>query len=182
MGLVLWTNGRRENKVSAAVKGVGYLVLPFHHVLVRVYWQAYQSEATVMDQSKCQKILRHNRVLIIRELPDLEILLSTPEMKLHFSAYEKMEIISQKTPSERGAKFLDKMEFKSPEVYQKFVTVVRMFKPELAIKLEGAEREISNSSTASSPVSNGSSSPPCEYHVIVMQVSCTTKTVVCYII
>lgn len=118
-----------------------------------------------MDQSY-QRKLRRNRVLLMRELPDVGTLLSTLQLRRHFSDYERNQIlVHQSMPAERAAKFLDALECKSFDVYLKFLAVLRELRPDLALRLDGVEREASGSSTASSPASNGSSSPPCEYCV-----------------
>ena len=109
-----------------------------------------------------KKALRNNRVLLLRELPDVATLLSTGYLKPCFTHYEKSQILTCPVPSDRAAKLLDAVEAKDYEVYEKFLTAVRPFKPALASTLETTEREIRDSSAASSPCSNGSSAPPCE--------------------
>ena len=96
----------------------------------------------------------------MRELPAVAVLLDTLQLKQHFSTYEKSHILSQSVPAEKAAKFLDTLEFKSYDVYVKFLAVIREFRPDLALRLDGGQREVDASSTASSPVSNGS--PPCK--------------------
>ena len=110
-----------------------------------------------------RKALRNNRVLLLRELPDVETLLSTKLLKPCFTHYEKSEILAYSVPSDRAAKLLDVVEGKDRELYEKFVAALRPFKPALAATLERTEREIRDSSAASSPCSNGSSAPPCEW-------------------
>ena len=112
--------------------------------------------------SAYKKALKGNRILLLRELPDAETLLSTQYLKPCFTRYEKDEILACSAPSERAAKLLDAIEVKGYEVYEKFVTALRPFKPGLASTLEKTEREIRDSSAASSPCSNGSSGPPCK--------------------
>ena len=102
----------------------------------------------------------------MRELPDVGTLLSTVQLRQHFSEYERHQIIFHRSmPAERAAKFLDALECKSSDVYLKFLAALRELRPDLAIRFDGAEREASSSSTASSPASNGSSSPPCKHCV-----------------
>ena len=113
------------------------------------------------SSGKYVKVLRTMRAVLVREMPDVSVLLSTAELGPHFTSYEKNEATSPQRASERAEKLLQIMTYKSYEVYQKFVCVVRQFRPELAVKLEGAERQTSMSSTASSPESNGSP-PVCE--------------------
>ena len=113
------------------------------------------------SSGKYVKVLRTMRAVLVREMPDVSVLLSTAELGPHFTSYEKNEATSPQRASERAEKLLQIMTYKSYEVYQKFVCVVRQFRPELAVKLEGAERQTSVSSTASSPESNGSP-PVCE--------------------
>lgn len=116
--------------------------------------------------SAYKKSLRNNRVLLLRELPDVEALISTVQLKPCFTRYEKSELLAFKVPSDRAAKLLDLIEGKDYEVYEKFLTALRPFKPSLASTLERTEREIRDSSAASSPCSNGSSAPPCEWRVV----------------
>lgn len=116
----------------------------------------------IIAMAAYKKALRNNRVLLLRELPDAETLLSTAHLKPRLTHYEKSQILACPVPSDRAAKLLDVVEAKDYEVYENFVTAVRPFKPALASTLERAEREIRDSSAASSPGSNGSSAPPCE--------------------
>ena len=109
-----------------------------------------------------KKALRSNRVLLLRELPDTETLLSTVPLRPLFTHYERSQILAHQVPSDRAAKLLDVVEGKDNEVYESLVAAVRPFKPALASTLERAEREIRDSSAASSPGSNGSSAPLCE--------------------
>lgn len=111
-----------------------------------------------------QKALKHNRVFLLREFPDVATLLSTAHLKPCFTQYEKSQILASAVPSERAAKLLDAVEAKGYELYEKFVTALRPLKPALASALETTEREVrdSGSSAASSPCSNGSSASPCE--------------------
>ena len=108
-----------------------------------------------MDQ-RYLKVLRRKRVLLLRELPDIETLMKTPELLSHFTSYERSEILSPSVPSERASNFVHALERKGPGVYEAFVAALRQFRPDLAVRLEVAEREVSIPSTASSPVSNGS--------------------------
>ena len=109
-----------------------------------------------------KKALRINRVLLLRELPGVDTLLATRQLKPCFTPYEKEQIRAPSAPSDRAAKLLDTVEAKDYDLYEKFVEAVRPLKPALATALETAEREIRDSSAASSPCSNGSSAPPCE--------------------
>lgn len=111
------------------------------------------------QQKRHLKTLRRLRPVLLKELPDPAVLMSATELSPHFTAYERSLVISPHLPSERVEKLIDILEFKSYEVYEKFVIVVRRFKPELGVKMEGVEREVSESSTASSPGSNGTCSP-----------------------
>lgn len=113
-----------------------------------------------------KKALRHNRGLLLREFPDVATLLSTDHLKPCFTHYEKGQILASTVPSERAAKLLDTVEAKDYELYEKFVRALRPLKPTLASALETSEREIRDSSAASSPCSNGSSASPCELHVV----------------
>lgn len=99
-------------------------------------------------------------MVLMRELPAVAVLLDTLQLKHHFSTYEKSQILSLSLPAEKAAKFLDALEFKSYDVYVKFLAVLRELRPDLALRLDGGQREADASSTASSPVSNGS--PPCK--------------------
>ena len=103
---------------------------------------------------KFVRALRRMRPMLTRELPDTATLLKRPELKDHFTAYEVSTILSQSLPSQRAEKFVEILEFKSYEVYQKFVYVLKILRTDLAIRLEGVEREVSAASTASSPRSN----------------------------
>lgn len=111
-----------------------------------------------------QKALKHNRVFLLRELPDVATLLSTGHLKPCFTHYEKSQILASIVPSERAAKLLEAVEAKDHDVYEKFVTALRPLKPTLASALEKTEREVvySGSSATSSPCSNGSSASPCK--------------------
>ena len=106
--------------------------------------------------------LRHQRVLLMRELPDMDTLLSTEQLKPCFTDYEKRQILAPSVPSDRAAKLLDAVEKKDYTAYERFVSAVRPLKPDLVVALETTEREIRDSSAASSPCSNGSASLPCE--------------------
>ena len=110
-----------------------------------------------------KRSLRNNRVLLLRELPDAETLVSAERFKPSLTLYEKREILSFTVPSDRVAKLLDVVEGKNYETYERFLTVLRQLKPSLASTLEATEREIRDSSAASSPCSSGSSDPPCGY-------------------
>ena len=105
-----------------------------------------------------ERVFRLHRVLLLRELPDVATLLSSTELKPCFTDYEKGEILAPLVPSDRAAKLLDCMETKSYHIYEKFVIAVRPFKPNLARKLENAEKEIRDSS----PASSSGSSPSCK--------------------
>ena len=124
----------------------------------------YQWNCVSMDQSY-QRVLRQHRVVLMRELPAVAVLLDTLQLKHHFSTYEKDQILSLSLPAEKAAKFLDALEFKSYDVYVKFLAVLRELRPDLALRLDGGQREADASSTASSPVSNGS--PPCKCWVVL---------------
>ncbi len=90
----------------------------------------------------------------MNQLPDTAVLLNTLNLASHFSSYEQSEITKQKLPSERAEKFLDIMEFKTRDVYQNFIRVLKSLKPEVAVKLEGVEREVSGGSDVFMPSSN----------------------------
>ena len=122
-----------------------------------------------MDQ-RYLKVLRRKRVLLLQELPDMEALMKFPDLSSHFTSYERSDIISPKVPSERALNFVDALERKGPHVYETFKMVLRQFRPDLVVRLEVAEREVSIPSTASSPLSNGSASPPCKYYFCVLYV------------
>lgn len=109
------------------------------------------------ENPKYLRVLRRMRPVLTRELPDTAVLLKRPELKPHFTAYEENSVLTQSLPSHRAEKFIEIMEFKSYDVYQKFVSVLRSLRTDLAIRLEGMEREVSGASTASSPGSNESS-------------------------
>ena len=112
-----------------------------------------------------KKSLRNNRVLLLRDLPDVKTLLSTEHLKPCFTHYEKSQILAPRVPSDQAAKLLDAVEAKDYEVYERLLAAVRPLKADLASTLERTEREIRDSSAASSPCSNGSSAPPCKHSV-----------------
>ena len=101
------------------------------------------------------KLLKRQRALLVKQLPDLQSLLQ--HLSLHFSAYEKAEILKQRIQAEKAEKFLDIMEYKPVVVYQEFLRALHTMTPDLAVRLEGLEREVSGGSAASSPGSNDSS-------------------------
>lgn len=91
------------------------------------------------------------------QLPQLDVILENPKLKVHFTGYERSQILMQHVHSEQAERFLDIMGFKSYDVYQNFLEALRPLKPSLVVRMEGAEREVSGGSAASSPASNGSS-------------------------
>ena len=91
------------------------------------------------------------------QLPQLDVLLKYPKLKQHLNGYEQSQVLTQRVHSEQAEKFLDIMGVKSYNVYQDFLEALRPLKPSLVVRLEGAEREVSGGSTASSPASNESS-------------------------
>ena len=103
------------------------------------------------------RALRRMRPVLTREMPDVALLLERPELKPHFTGYEVKTILSPSLPSQRAEQFVEILEFKSYDVYQTFVTVLKALRTDLAVRLEGMEREVSAASTASSPGSNESS-------------------------
>ena len=106
--------------------------------------------------------LRRQRSSLRRELPDVDTLLSTEQLKKRFTKYEKEQICAPIVPSDRVAKLLDCLEVKGHEVYEGFVSAVRPLKPNLAAALEATEREVRVSSATSAPRPNGSTGHPCE--------------------
>lgn len=109
-----------------------------------------------------KKALKRNRVLLLRDLPDVAPLLSSDHLKPCFTHYERSQVLSYPVPSDKAAALLDLLDAKEHHVYESFLTALRPFKPSLASVIETSEREIRDSSAASSPCSNGSSAPPCE--------------------
>ncbi len=110
------------------------------------------SNGTVQDRHI--KLLKRQRGYLVNQLPDTVVLLNTLNFGSHFSTYEQSEIAKQNVPSEKSEKFLDIMEFKTKAVYQDFMRALHTLKPELAVKLEGVEREVSGGSDHSVPSSN----------------------------
>ena len=108
-------------------------------------------------QDRHVKLLKRQRGLLINQLPDTLVLLNTLKLGSYFNAYEKSEISKQKLPSDKAEKFLDIMEFKSREVYQEFMRALHLVRPDLAVRLEGVEREVSGGSDASPRASNEAS-------------------------
>lgn len=108
-------------------------------------------------QDKHVKLLKRQRGLLVNQLPDTVTLLNTLKLGSYFNAYEKSEISKQKVPSDKAEKFLDIMEFKSREVYQEFMRALHLLRSDLAVRLEGVEREVSGGSDASPPASNEAS-------------------------
>ena len=112
--------------------------------------------------SAYKKALKRNRVLLLRELPDVETLLSTDRLKPCFTRYERSQMLACPVPSDKAVALLDLLDTKEYHVYESFLAALRPFKPALASVVETTEREIRDSSAASSPCSNSSSAPPCE--------------------
>ena len=109
------------------------------------------------DTPKFVRALRRMRPVLSRELPKVSLLLKRPELKPYFTAYESNTILSQTLPSQQAEKFIEVLEFKSYDVYQKFLCVLKELRTGLAVRLEGMEREVSTASTASYAGSNHSS-------------------------
>ena len=109
-----------------------------------------------------KRSLRRNRVLLLRELPEAEALLSNDRLKPCFTRYERSQVLSCPVPSDRAAALLDLLENKEYQVYENFLAALRPFKPALASVVEATEREIRDGSAGSSPCSNCSTAPPCE--------------------
>ena len=113
--------------------------------------------ASGSEAPKFVRALRRMRPVLTRELPKVDLLLKRPELKPHFTAYECNTILSQSLPSQQAEKFVEILEFKSYDVYQKFVCVLKELRTDLAVRLEGMEREVSAASTASYAGSNQAS-------------------------
>ena len=113
--------------------------------------------ASGSESPKFVRALRRMRPILTRELPDVAVLLKRPELKHHFTGYEISTILSHSLPSQRAEKFIEVLEFKSYDVYQTFTSVLKVLRTDLAVRLEGVEREVSAASTASSPGSSESS-------------------------
>ena len=109
-----------------------------------------------------KKALKRNRVLLLRDLPDVESLLSSDLLKPCFTLYERAQMLACPVPSDKAATLLDLLDAKDYHAYESFLAALRPFKPALASTVETSEREIRDSSAASSPCSNSSSAPPCE--------------------
>ena len=109
-----------------------------------------------------KKALKRNRILLLRDLTDVASLLSSDHLKPFFTHYERSQVLSHPVPSEKAVALLDLLDVKEHNVYESFLTALRTFKPDLASVVETSEREIRDSSAASSPCSNGSSAPPCK--------------------
>ena len=109
-----------------------------------------------------KKALKRNRVMLLRDMPDVESLLSSHLLKPCFTHYERAQMLSCPVPSDKAAALLDHLETKDYHVYESFLSALRPFKPALASVVETSEREIRDSSAASSPSSNCSTAPPCE--------------------
>ena len=113
--------------------------------------------ASGSETPKFVRALRRMRPALTRGLPEVALLLKRPELKPHFTAYESSTILSQSLSSQQAEKFIEVLEFKSYDVYQKFLCVLKELRTDLAIRLEGMEREVSTASTASYAGSNQSS-------------------------
>lgn len=113
--------------------------------------------ASGSETPKFVRALRRMRPVLTRELPKVDLLLKRPELKPYFTAYECNTILSQSLPSQQAEKFVEILEFKSYDVYQKFVCVLKELRTDLAVRLEGMEREVSAASTASYAGSNQAS-------------------------
>lgn len=109
------------------------------------------------ETPKFVRALRRMRPVLTRELPKVSLLLKRPELKPHFTAYECNTILSQSLPSQQAEKLVEILEFKSYDVYQKFLCVLKELRTDLAVRLEGMEREVSAASTASYAGSNQAS-------------------------
>lgn len=110
--------------------------------------------ASGSETPKFVRVLRRMRPVLTRELPKVSVLLKRPELKPYFTTYESNAILSQNLPSQRAEKFIEVLEFKTYDVYQKFLSVLKELRTDLAVRLEGTEREVSTASTASYAGSN----------------------------
>ena len=117
----------------------------------------YKAMASGNETPKFVRALRRMRPVLTRELPKVSLLLKRPELKPHFTAYECNTILSQSLPSQQAEKLVEILEFKSYDVYQKFLCVLKELRTDLAVRLEGMEREVSAASTASYAGSNQAS-------------------------
>ena len=109
------------------------------------------------ESPKFVRALRRMRPVLTRELPKVVLLLNRAELKPCFTKYESNTILSQSLPSQQAEKFIEILEFKSYDVYQKFLCVLKELRTDLAVRLEGMEREVSAASTASNAGSNQAS-------------------------
>ena len=129
-------------------------------------------------QDRHVKLLKRQRGLLVNQLPDTVTLLNTLKLGSYFNAYEKSEISKQKVPSDKAEKFLDIMEFKPREVYQEFMRALHLLRSDLAVRLEGVEREVSGGSDAS-PLASNEASPKRESagRVYIRFLNCRRNTV-----
>ena len=84
------------------------------------------------------KVLRKERKLIQRELPDTRVVLEHPLMKNVLTSFEITEIASMEssTPSDRAEKLIKALECKGVEQYATFLKVLKQYRPSLAEKLK----------------------------------------------
>ena len=114
-----------------------------------------------MDE-RYQKVLRRMRTELLRQLSTVGVdnLIGVEEFGYHFSAAEKERIRSPRVPHEQVAILLDTLTFKDRGAFEHFVFALRLYNPNLAVRLEGAERETSEGSASS--MSTASASSSCE--------------------
>lgn len=129
-----------------------------------VPWLVFETklQESAMDQ-RYLKVLRRKRVLLLRELPDIETLMKTPELWIHFTAYERSEILSDGTfgesfelcqcPGAQGARCV-----------RGLLGGTERVQTGSGGEIGGSRTRSEHTSTASSPVSNGSAaSVSCEW-------------------
>ena len=88
------------------------------------------------------RVLRVKRQQILLELPDTRELLKDARLVKMFTSFEKSEMTSQDTPSERADKMVRALEFKGYDSYKTFLLVLRDYRPSLANKLTNAGDEL----------------------------------------
>lgn len=103
------------------------------------------------------KVLRVKRKEILAELPDTTVILNDSRLEKLFTGFEKIESISQKSPSDNAEKLIQVLESKGYDAYRTFITVLMDYRPSLADKLTAAGEELSRMNSGEDDISRPSS-------------------------
>lgn len=88
-----------------------------------------------------KRVLRRRRRSLHLEMPDTGVLLEDPRLKTQFTVHERREITGQLSSPECAEKLVQLLEFKGPDMYNKFLSVLVDYRPSLVDKLRTSERE-----------------------------------------